>query len=733
MRHFHLRPLSLAILGVSTTTAALANTAATEQDNVQQLSTIVVSAAGFEQDIKNAPASITVLTQEDFKTKRITSVADALADVEGVDISPEAGKTGGLNIRIRGMSSEYTLVLIDGRRQNSTGDITPNGFGETNNNFIPPISAIERIEVIKGPASTLYGSDAMGGVVNIITKKVADTWTGALTLDGTLNPNYSDFGNQRSIDLYASGPVIKDLLGLQIRAKHWERDESSISQNLDDAANLSAGQNPAEGKMDTVGARLTLTPNLDHDLSLDVESQRQEYENPTLSDGSFQLGTPGANGGYADTMEFNRDKYVMAHQWRNDIGTLDSSITWNQSETIGRLIPSRAQNGSTTETPRLLESEDFIFDTKFVTQAISGHNITFGGQWWDASISDGLRVNKDVNFDQLGLFAEDTWSINDYLALTLGLRFDDHSTFGDFWTPRAYLVWNANDNWTFKGGYSEGYKVPRLERLTNGIYNVGGQGRTPLFGNPNLKPETSKNFEIGSYFSTNANFDFNVTAFYSEIDDKILTGPAEMRCDAKVNKAECEAFMASVGTPWLMQDGDTGNRGWNVARPINAQKAEMYGVEAGLNWNFAPDWKLNTNYTWTETEIKDSELGNPSFTDTPKHIVNATLKWQAADQLQLWTRGEYRSERDRYPGVAYENYSATEQAVYDALGDFKGYALMHLGGNYTVNDNWDVSVALYNLFDKDFNKYQEVAGGAYNEYVNTQEGRRVQLSTTFKF
>nr|WP_278357290.1 TonB-dependent receptor [Acinetobacter lwoffii] len=733
MHSFSLRPLTLAILGVTATSAfaETVNETATPT-TTHQMSTIVVSAAGYEQKIKDAPASITVLTEEDFKTKRITSIADALADVEGVDVSPEAGKTGGLNIRIRGMNPEYTLILIDGRRQNSTGDISPNGFGETNNNFIPPISAVERIEVIKGPASTLYGSDAMGGVVNIITKKVADTWTGSVTLDGTLNPNYSDFGNQRSIDFYGSGPLIKDLLGLQIRAKHWERDESSITQNIDEGESLNGGQSPAEGKMDTIGARLTLTPTSDHDISLDIESQRQTYENPGISSG-FQLGTIGANGGYADTMEFNRDKYVAAHQWRNTIGTLDNSLTYNTSETVGRLIPSRAQAGSLEENPRLLESEDLIFDTKFTTQAIDGHNITLGGQWWDASIKDGLRVNKEVSFDQLGLFAEDTWALNDSLALTLGLRFDEHSTFGDFWTPRAYLVWNANENWTFKGGYSEGYKAPRLERLTDGIYNVSGQGRTPTFGNPNLKPETSNNFEIGTYFSSNANFDFNITAFYSEIENKIITGLPEFRCDANINKADCEAFMASVGTPWLMQSGDTGTRGWNVARPVNAQKAEMYGIETGFNWDFAPDWKLNANYTWTETEIKDSELGNPSFTDTPKHIANATLRWQAADQLQLWARGEYRSERDRYPGQVYDNLSATNQEVFNTLGDFKGYALMHLGTNYTVNDNWDLGVALYNIFDKDFNKYVSIADGAYNEYVNTQEGRRVQLSTTFKF
>ncbi|MGE8531146.1 MAG: TonB-dependent receptor plug domain-containing protein, partial [Acinetobacter guillouiae] len=166
MSKFNLRPISIALLGI-TTTSAFANSKT--ESATQQLSTIVVSAAGYEQKLKDAPASITVITAQDLKDKRINSIADALVDVEGVDISPGGGKTGGLNIRIRGMDSEYSLVLIDGRRQNSTGDIAPNAFGESNNSFIPPVSAIERIEVIRGPASTLYGSDAIGGVVNIIT------------------------------------------------------------------------------------------------------------------------------------------------------------------------------------------------------------------------------------------------------------------------------------------------------------------------------------------------------------------------------------------------------------------------------------------------------------------------------------------------------------------------------------------------------------------------------------
>lgn len=242
MKNFHHHKLSLAILASTFATTTFANEAPQSTPKVHQLDTIVVTAAGYEQKITDAPASITVITQEDFKTKRINSVADALADVEGIDISPTAGKTGGLNIRIRGMDAEYTLVLIDGRRQNSTGEITPNGFGESNNNFIPPISAIERIEVIRGPASTLYGSDAIGGVVNIITKKVADEWTGAVTLEGTVLPNSSPFGNQRAADAYVTGPLIDGLLGLQLRGRYTERDQSEVARSNDDGTETELSQ-----------------------------------------------------------------------------------------------------------------------------------------------------------------------------------------------------------------------------------------------------------------------------------------------------------------------------------------------------------------------------------------------------------------------------------------------------------------------------------------------------------
>lgn len=130
-----------------------------------QLDDVVVSASGFEQDLVDAPASISVITKEELSKKPIKDIGEAISDIPGVDVT--MNKTGTYDFSIRGFGSSYTLVLIDGKRQS-----VANGFGGSESGYLPPASMIERIEVIRGPASTLYGSDAVGGVINIITKKI---------------------------------------------------------------------------------------------------------------------------------------------------------------------------------------------------------------------------------------------------------------------------------------------------------------------------------------------------------------------------------------------------------------------------------------------------------------------------------------------------------------------------------------------------------------------------------
>jgi outer membrane receptor for ferrienterochelin and colicins len=192
---------------------AFAQTAEDEENGVTVLKQIVITATGFEQNVKDAPASITVVSREELEKGSFRDLTDALREVQGVAVTGVANEK---DIYIRGLPGTYTLILVDGKRQ-STRDARTNGNSGFEQSFIPPISAIERIEVVRGPMSSLYGSDAMGGVINIITRKVADVWSGSVTVDGTLQ-QHSQFGNSGQVSFYGSGPVIQDKLGLQIWA-----------------------------------------------------------------------------------------------------------------------------------------------------------------------------------------------------------------------------------------------------------------------------------------------------------------------------------------------------------------------------------------------------------------------------------------------------------------------------------------------------------------------------------
>jgi len=292
------------------------------------MSTVVVTASGFEQTVREAPASITVLTREQLEKERFGNLAQALESVEGIDVAAAGDKTGGMNISIRGMPSDYTLILIDGRRQNAAGNVTPNGFGGTSTSFMPPVGAIERIEIIRGPMSTLYGSDAMGGVVNIITRKVGKNWTGTVSADYTVQEE-SAFGDVKAGKFYLSGPIASEVLGLALRGSAQRRDAASI-RHENQTRNLSMGANPVESTVRNLGARLAFTPNRYHEVTLDADATRQKYDNTT-----GQLGTLGVQGGYGPEQKYNRDQYTLAYKARLPFGTWDSSYMVNQTETAG--------------------------------------------------------------------------------------------------------------------------------------------------------------------------------------------------------------------------------------------------------------------------------------------------------------------------------------------------------------------------------------------------------------
>lgn len=195
------------------------------EDQAVDNNEIVVTAAGYEQRIAEAPASISILTRDELETRPFTSLGDAVRNVEGVSVVGDAPNT--TDIVIRGMPGEYTLIMLDGRRQ-TTRETMNRGTGGVQANLIPPLAAIERIEVVRGPMSSLYGSDAMGGVVNVITRKVPDRLSASATLGGIAQED-GRYGNTTLGNFWVGAPLASDTVGIQVYGGFNDRGEDRIA------------------------------------------------------------------------------------------------------------------------------------------------------------------------------------------------------------------------------------------------------------------------------------------------------------------------------------------------------------------------------------------------------------------------------------------------------------------------------------------------------------------------
>ncbi|MCG5496671.1 TonB-dependent receptor domain-containing protein [Ectothiorhodospira variabilis] len=317
----------------------------------------VTSAAGFEQKITDAPASISVITREELASRPYITLLDAVRDIEGVDVGETTDKTGQGTISMRGMGADYTLILIDGRRQNNIGDLYPNNFGGNQFNHIPPLEMIERIEVIRGPMSTLYGADAIGGVINIITRKTPDRWTGSITHGQTIEEN-SDFGNDRTTDFVVMGPLVPGKLGLSVRGNYYERDASNPSYAPvrdpsgvvhERTLGFGGGGRTVDNTIYSAGARLTFTPSERHEFTLDVDASRQKYDNDdsqlgTLDDygtiwRASNAGVVQPRVGYTDDQRFTRDQWSIGHVGYWDMGVSDIVLSHVNTQNKGRSLP----------------------------------------------------------------------------------------------------------------------------------------------------------------------------------------------------------------------------------------------------------------------------------------------------------------------------------------------------------------------------------------------------------
>lgn len=722
----------------------------------------VVTASGFHQSHLLAPASISVVSPQDIASRPVRDLAEALANVPGVSIDASVSKTGGYGISIRGMPSSYTLVLIDGKRVNADSSLFPNGFGDSTTSFMPPLSMIEKIEVVRGPASTLYGSDAIGGVVNIITKQRYDKWGASFGYDYTFQENKS-FGNTQGFNFYTAGPLNEAKnWGLSLRGRQYNR-EFVPSTNLSKYPSVSNGQESqaTAGRNTIVGLAPFSSYNVGGRLSwselaevggkprnsayLDIDYSQQNYDNSQGLLGTYKADGTGseqdkqAANGYGSEMDFYRLNVVAAHKghYRDSLESTfqtfstDSSLQYNFTANPNRYVPKAAAaaptNGVSAGDSRELESQDIIIDHKsnafFAFGDHMGLNASLGGRYWYNTFRDKIFQvgGKSATQDQhIGaIFGEGELGVYDRLFLTAGIRGNFNSIFGGNASPRVYLSYNAiKRGWlAFKGGISTGYKTPALPNLINGIANLSGQGSTHTYGNPNLKPESSINYEL-SALSDNPYFSASITGFYTNFTDRISTTPSVSQGQV-INGFTCGASSCSSY--------------------VNVDEAISYGAETSLAIKPISvgygTIGLNAAYTFTLTEItksQDKKAIGTRLQNVPLHNFTASINYDSR-HFGAYIRQEYKA--GIYRGDP--NIAGTAAATLGAY--YKPIALTHLGAYYRVSDRLRINAAVYNLFNVNFVDYQRYTTTSAlnynyaNAYNYIREGRRYYISVQMDF
>jgi outer membrane receptor for ferrienterochelin and colicins len=321
-------------------------------------------------------------------------------------------------------------------------------------------------------------------------------------------------------------------------------------------------------------------------------------------------------------------------------------------------------------------------------------------------------------FNQSALFAEDEWRLMDRLSMTMGLRYNHHSTFGGNTSPRAYLVFSPSPILTLKGGVSRGFKTPQLNQLATGIVGFGGQGTIPLIGSPGLKPETSTSTEAGAAL-TLKRVSLNVMLFNNQFNDKIATGPGVENC----------GFALSPNRPGCVNFGNWPNLDL-FSQSINVDRAVTRGVETSMRFHFLRRFNVQNNFTFTQSEQQSGQQTGRPLVNTPKHMFNSTIRYNATRRLNTWLRIEARSSRTR-------GTSATALAATQQIGPFQGYGMAHAGAGYQLSKQVTLNATIYNLLNTNFLTYLPYVYNRVTTYAsvynNLQEPRRIWMSVTYQF
>ncbi len=429
---------------------------------------VVVYGVRLDQAPSEVGSSVSIITADDIEALGVDFVLDAVASAPGVTINQNGAFGGSASVRIRGASSEQTLVIIDGIVAN---DPTSPGGGFNFARLDP--QNIDRIEVLKGPQSTLWGTDAIGGVVNIVTKRPAEGFAGNVFVQG------GSFGSLRGGAEVGGASEIYDF---RVAATGHTTDGISKADenngNTEDDSFESTTVSVRGGVKLPADARLQATL-----LWTDAESEFDSFSSD-------------AQGKVADG-----DQLSMTEELTGNL-TLGLPLFDGRLDNVFLLAYTDIERNNLTDGASSFSSEGDRITYRYqgTLDLNDSNQLAFGAEK-ETSESNG----EDTSID--GLFALYEWQATESLTLTGGLRRDDHERFGGETTGRFAVAYNPHDQLTLRASWGEGFKAPTLFQTT---FSCCGATEP----NANLQPETSEAYDVGiTYRTEDARGEIGLTYF----------------------------------------------------------------------------------------------------------------------------------------------------------------------------------------------------------------------------
>lgn len=542
-------------------------------EKLATLPAVVTTGTRTSNSQADSPVEVQLIDAEDIRRSGARDVAELLEREGGLHATRSAGR--GSRIELQGLSSEHVLVLVDGRRL--IGRI--NGAIDLSR---LPVGDIERIEIVKGPSSALYGADALGGVINIISRRGSREDGGALTVRADEDENLDLRGHAG----WTLGPLQGSSSAGFSLLQPYDLDGSTVSTDAVDGDSRFVSSNADWRINDKASLGLSGSYLLDDGKRIDGGSANRFFDTHKRVEevrvGAAPRYALDANTDLSGDFYYDRyfDQFLQTDR-------ADGSVSLDE-ETLDEIYVAGAQ----------LEHR-------------RGQHRLIGGLEAQFERLEADRLDQTGERDRQAVYAQDEWTPawrEGRLSVVPGLRYDRDSQFGDQFSPKLALRYAASEDWVLRAGLGRGYRAPDFKQLLLLFENPGVGYRVE--GNPDLKPERSLGFNLGATWQAAPGASFSLGAYHNRVRELI------------------DVIQTEAGPPIVFSYR-------------NVSSATLTGLDAQARLRPWQPLEVQLGYGWLHS--RDDDTGE-ELSGRAEHRANAVLRYSQPDYaLQL--RGVWIGER----------------------------------------------------------------------------------------